>query len=256
MAHPHGTAIWYELQTPDPDAATRFYDAVAGWTIGPRPAGEMDYRMIAAEGGDIGGVTSLNASIPGAATRPGWLMYLGVDDVDAAVAAIVAAGGSVAMGPLDLPGTGRFAKVADPQGAPFYVMRGESAEAESEAFSPTRLGRCSWNELSTTDPAAGITFYTSLFGWRETGTMPMGEMGDYHFLSLGDAALGAAMGSRPGGVPPGWTFYFRVADIDAAARAIVDGGGTVHHGPVAVPGGDRIVLASDPHGVLVGFVGA
>lgn len=256
MANPHGMPIWYELQTPDPDAATIFYDAVVGWTIEGRPAGEMDYRMIVAEGGNVGGVTPINASIPGAATTPGWLMYLGVDDVDATVAAIVAAGGIVAMGPFDLPGAGRFAKVADPQGAPFYLMRGESAEAQTDAFSPTRLGRCSWNELATSDPAAAIGFYTSLFGWRESGTMSMGQMGDYHFLSHGETVLGAAMGSRPDGSSPGWTFYFRVADIDAAARAIGEGGGTVHHGPVEVPGGDRIVLATDPHGALVGFVGA
>ena len=36
MANPHGSFIWYELMTPDPAAAKRFYDAVVGWNIDDR----------------------------------------------------------------------------------------------------------------------------------------------------------------------------------------------------------------------------
>ena len=37
MANPHGSFIWYELMTPDPDAAKRFYTKVVGWTIARQP---------------------------------------------------------------------------------------------------------------------------------------------------------------------------------------------------------------------------
>jgi uncharacterized protein len=32
-----GSFIWYELMSTDPDAATRFYGAVVGWTVPPSP---------------------------------------------------------------------------------------------------------------------------------------------------------------------------------------------------------------------------
>ena len=56
--------------------------------------------------------------------------------------------------------------------------------------------------------------------------------------------------------PPGWQFYFRAPDIEAAAEKVKRGGGSVHMGPMEVPGGDRIIVASDPHGAMFGVVGA
>ena len=53
--------IWYELMTPDPAAAKRFYDAVVGWNIDAEPvAPAIDYRMIErGDGGNAGGVLTL-----------------------------------------------------------------------------------------------------------------------------------------------------------------------------------------------------
>ena len=45
-----------------------------------------------------------------------------------------------------------------------------------------------------------------------------------------------------------WLYYFNVADIDAAAKRVADGGGKIMHGPQQVPGGGWIVQAADPHG--------
>jgi predicted enzyme related to lactoylglutathione lyase len=53
----------------------------------------------------------------------------------------------------------------------------------------------------------------------------------------------------------GWTYYIRVADIGAAHKAIVAGGGTVLHGPQEVPGGDYIIVGIDPQGASFGLVG-
>ena len=36
---------------------------------------------------------------------------------------------------------------------------------------------------------------------------------------------------------------------------VKNGGGTVHAGPMDVPGGDLIIVASDPHGTMFGVVG-
>ena len=76
MTNPHGNFIWYELLTPDPDAAKRFYDAVVGWDIEPAPSGEMDYRMITIpKAGNVGGVMRLSPR-DGEARRPPHLARL------------------------------------------------------------------------------------------------------------------------------------------------------------------------------------
>lgn len=252
MRNPHGSFVWYELITADPDAAAAFYGKVVGWSVATFAGGGMDYRLFNA-GGE--GVAGFMAPPPEDELPTGWTGYVGVDDVDASVAKLTAAGGEVHVEAMDLPGVGRMAMVADPQGVAFQLMRG-AIDQPSTSFAPTRVGHCAWNELATTDQPAALAFYGGLFGWAKGDVMPMGEMGDYQFLTHHGETIGAVMPRRPDGPPPGWTFYFHVADIDAAAAAIPAGGGTVHMGPADVPGGQRIVVASDPQGALFGVVGA
>jgi hypothetical protein len=255
MTNPHGTPIWYELQTTDAAASKAFYDSVLGWTIAATSGQPgMDYRMIqTADGGLVGGVMPLSEGMIAGGTRPTWLFYIGVDDVDAAARLIAEQGGSVTMGPFDIPGAGRAALVADPQGVPFYLMRG-SSDAASTAWDPTAMGRCNWNELATPDHAVGNAFYAGVFGWTYPDSMPMGAMGDYVFVEAAGQTIGATMRQ---GVDQrlGWQFYFGAPDIDVAVEAVNAGGGTVHAGPMEVPGGRRIIVASDPHGVAFGIVG-
>jgi predicted enzyme related to lactoylglutathione lyase len=54
---------------------------------------------------------------------PCWGVYFQVTDCDAAVAKVTSLGGRKYMGPMDVAGVGRFAVVADPQGAAFSVIR-------------------------------------------------------------------------------------------------------------------------------------
>jgi len=82
----------------------------------------------------------------------------------------------------------------------------------------------------------------------------MGEMGDYIFVEAGGQTIGATMQTPPQGQPSAWQFYFRAPDIDVAAETVRTRGGTVHAGPMDVPGGDRIIVASDPHGTMFGVV--
>ena len=253
--NPEGTPIWYELMTADPDASKAFYDTVIGWTIEAQPSGPMDYRMIdSGNGGQVGGVMRLTEEMIAGGAKPTWLFYIGVDDVDASIAKIEAAGGSVLMPAWDIPGIGRLAMVADPQGIPFYIMRGAS-DASSTAFERTGMGKCNWNELSTPDQAGANAFYASVFGWTYPDKMPMGDMGDYVFIDAAGQTIGATMQTPPQGQPSAWQFYFRAPDIEAAAAKVTAQGGTVHAGPMEVPGGDRIIVASDPHGVMFGVVG-
>jgi predicted enzyme related to lactoylglutathione lyase len=253
MRNQHGDFIWYELLTRDPGAAKRFYDPVAGWTIEAEASNPMDYRMIDAGDEMVGGTMTLTSEMTEHGARPTWLGYIGVDDVDATVAAIEAKGGKALMPAHDIPDVGRIAMVADPQGIPFYVMRG-SVDQVSTSFAPDKPGHTAWNELSTGDLQAAKLFYTDLFGWTLGDVMPMGEMGDYQFMDHGGRMIGAMM-TAPAGAPVGWKFAFHSADVDGAVERIRSGGGKVDQGPMEVPGDQRAVMATDPEGVPFMLVG-
>ncbi|HWJ69993.1 MAG TPA: VOC family protein [Sphingobium sp.] len=252
MANRQGEFIWYELMTTDVDAARAFYEPVVGWKIGATSGMPgMDYRMIDAPDASVGGMMAIDAEMAAQGGKPGWLGYIGVDDVDATVAAIRAQGGHVYVPPSDIPDVGRFAMVSDPQGAPFYVMRG-AVDGTSTAFSPDAMGHCSWNELTTSDQAAADAFYAAIFGWETRETMPMGPAGDYRFLNVGDLRIGASM-QQAG--RPRWQPYFTVSSIGAAVDAVKAHGGTVDHGPHEVPGGSHVIIGTDPQGARFALVG-
>ena len=253
MRNKHGDFIWYELMTADPGAAKAFYDPVAGWTIEAQASNPMDYRMIDTGDGMVGGTLTLTREMTEHGARPTWLGYIGVDDVDATVTAIEGKGGKSLMPAHDIPDVGRIAMVADPQGVPFYVMRG-AVDQVSTSFAPDKPGHTAWNELQTSDLEAAKLFYTDAFGWTLGDVMPMGEMGDYQFIDHGGRMIGAMM-TAPAGARTGWGFAFFNRDVDAAVERIRELGGTVNQGPMEVPGDQRAVMATDPEGVPFMLVG-
>ena len=146
MPNPHGSFIWYELMTTDAAAAGRFYGEVVGWTVGERGvSGVSDYRIFSAGEAAVAGLMTLPAGAAEGGMRPGWFGYIGVDDVDAAVAGITAAGGAIHMPAMDLPGVGRLAMVADPQGRGLLrharCQRGREFIVRSRCRGPLRLER-------------------------------------------------------------------------------------------------------------------
>ncbi len=253
--NPHGSHIWYELLTTDAEAAKSFYETVVpGWGVSPPMADHQGYRQIAAGDGSFsGGLMALNDEMISGGARPLWLGYIGVDDVDACVSKIRERGGEVHLPPFDIPGVGRIAMVADPQGNPFYVMRGAS-DGKSVAFSADAPGHVAWNELTTSDPVAARQFYGELFGWTSEEFMPMGELGEYRFFAHHGTTIGAVSGCTEG-VEVGWRYYIRVPSINRAVEAVTSKGGTIAMGPMEVPGGDHIIIGRDPAGAEFALVG-
>jgi len=254
MTNAQGDFIWYELMTPDPEGARAFYGAVAGLEIGDAPpAPAPDYRMIGYGGSFVGGMLAMDDDMLSAGAMPMWIGYIGVDDVDATAAGIRAKGGHIFVPPRDIPGTGRFAMAADPQGAPFYIMRGFS-DATSTVWQDNEVGHWGWNELWTPDQAGALDFYGSLFGWTQAGAMPMGPRGDYLFMMQDGKRLGA-FGPKEPGVQAYWRHIFRVPSIGAALKAAKAGGATEIEGPHEVPGGDHVLYGRDPQGATFVLVG-
>lgn len=121
-----GAFTWAELDTRDVAGAKAFYEAVFGWGSETSEGGGMVYTEWKLGGESIGGMMDMPPMVP-AEVPPYWLVYFQVADVDAAAARVGELGGSVMAPPMDFPG-GRFAVVADPQGAVFGLMSGgESA---------------------------------------------------------------------------------------------------------------------------------
>lgn len=260
MSAAPGGFIWYELLTSDPAAAARFYAAVVGWTFTPPPAGApIAYWQIGRDdGGSAGGMMELPAAARADGAVPAWLPYLHVADVPGAVAAITADGGRVLMPAMSLP-VGDMAMVTDPAGVPFYVMRPvpppDRPDAVSDVFDADRPQHVRWNELASPDQPGALAFYARHFDFAFDETLSMGPMGEYRFIDHGGQRLGGIMPRQPG-QPARWLAYFGVPSVASAQAAIVAHGGTVLAGPHQVPGGDWVVIASDPQGAGFGVVGA
>ncbi len=254
-----GSWIWYELMTPDPAGAKAFYDKVVGWTMSAGPGGAHDYGFITcADGGMTGGVLGITREMADGGCVPGWIGYVGTDNVDAMLPKIEAAGGKVLMPARDVVMAGRIAMVADCCGAPFYVMTPTPPPGggQSTSFSEKpNMGRCGWNELMAGSADKAIAFYTGLFGWTLPAPMDMGEMGKYHFVAHDGVTTGAIMTKMAQMPSAFWSHYFWVPGIDQAAAAITTHGGQVINGPMAVPGDDWIVQGIDPQGAMFSLVG-
>jgi predicted enzyme related to lactoylglutathione lyase len=258
----HGSFIWYELMTTDATAAAKFYGSVVGWKIANHAdpqAGGMDYRMIGrSDGGNAGGVLQLRAEELECGACPVWLGYLHVPQVDDAIKAIEADGGKSMLPAVDLA-VGRIAMVMDPMGTPFYIMAPVpppgKPEARSDVFSVAATQRVRWNELATPDLLRAKAFYAKHFGFEFNEVMPMRSIGDYCFIDHAGVRLGAVV-QEPEPTPKAtWLFYFGVDSVAAAKQAIVAGGGTVVQDAHEVPGGEWIVVATDPQGARFGVVG-
>src|SRR5215218_4780031 len=248
------TFVWYELMTTDPDAAEAFYRAVVGWGAQDSGQSGMRYTLLTAGDGPVAGLMALPAEACAAGARLGWLGYIGTDDVDAAADRLRRAGGAVHKEPADVPGVGRFAVVADPQGATFMLFKPNVGDnAPAPAGTPGHVG---WRELYAADWPRAFDFYAGQFGWTKADAVDMGPMGTYQLFAAGGVAIGGMM-NKPEAIPvPAWLYYFNVPEIESAVARVVDHGGRILHGPLQVPGGSWIAQAQDPQGAMFALVAA
>ena len=115
-----GALSMNQLNTSDPEAAQRFYADLFGWRA-ERVPGDTPYWGIYRGDRLNGGMMPLP---PGAPMPSHWLVYFGIDALEAAIERIASAGGSVMVGPQEVP-SGRFVVAQDPQGAFFALFEGD-----------------------------------------------------------------------------------------------------------------------------------
>lgn len=240
-----GRWVWYDLLTTDLEAAKSFYTKVIGWGTmvwdGPMP-----YEMWThAPKAGLGGLMVLPEEAKAAGAPPNWLGYVSTPDIAATAKRVVELGGKVIKEPTDVPDTGRFAVLADPQGAVFAVYQSAHGAPQD---APPEVKQFSWHELATTDPEAAFAFYAKLFDWSKTEDMDMGEDGIYRMYGFGQWPLGGIYRKRPEMPVPAWLYYIKVPDVKATVETVKQAGGTILNGPMEVPGGDLIAQCMDPQG--------
>ena len=110
---------WNELSTPAPVAARQFYGELFGWTSDDfMDMGEYgEYRFLDHAGTRIGAVCGV---MPGG--TGGWRYYVLVPSISKAVDAVKAGGGTIAIGPHEVPGGDHIIIGHDPQGAEFALV--------------------------------------------------------------------------------------------------------------------------------------
>jgi predicted enzyme related to lactoylglutathione lyase len=237
-----GKFVWFELVTKETKKAQAFYGEVLGWKVRPFPMGSTTYEMIYV------GETMIGGFAPAKAGRPShWISYVSVENVDATVKAAAANGGKVVEAPYDIPGVGRTARIADPQGGELCPLT--SAQGDPPDTLPPAGSWC-WNELHASDPMKAIAFYEKVFGFTHRSlTNPQGT---YHILSRG--GVDRAGVTEHGAEEPGWLPYVGVDDADATIARAKRLGATICVEPADIPDVGRFGVFRDPTGASLAIL--
>lgn len=118
---------------------------------------------------------------------------------------------------------------------------------------PWPAGTPCWGDLMVPDRDKAVTFYESLLGWTVESGGP--ETGYYGMAQI-DGKPVAGIGQIPpeqAGMPPMWTTYLSVSDVDKTAAAIAEAGGQVIAPPMDVLTEGRMAIATDPTGATFGL---
>ncbi len=237
-----GKFVWFEIKTRTPAEAQAFYTELLPWTTAAMPFPGGSYTLFEAGERQIGGIAGIEGEAP-----PHWLSWISVEDVDATAAAVTANGGTVLAGPMDMPDMMRMAFCADPEGAPFAIMRSTTGD---QADTDSYPGIFYWNELMATDAAAAAAFYVTVFGYelQEQDMAKMGGTGTYRMISSGGKMRGGIMQKPQADIPSMWLPYVHVEDLDATVAMAVAGGAKQPMGVVEVPGMGSFTTLIDPSG--------
>lgn len=114
MAHP---VVHFEIMGGEGDTLQRFYAEAFGWEIDAD--NPMNYGVVPADEGGIGGGVGPAAEGEGFVT-----VYVQVDDLQAALDTVEAAGGRTLMAPTDVPGGPKLALFTDPAGNRMGLVQG------------------------------------------------------------------------------------------------------------------------------------
>ena len=236
-----GVPSWVDMGSPDPAKTRTFYSGLFGWNCPEGPPEAGGYSVCDIAGKTVAGLgPQMNPAAP-----PSWMTYVNVDDVDATLAKVKAAGGAVLAEPMTVMEAGRMAILADPLGAVIGLWQ---PNQHTGAQLANEANTYCWSELITTDLDASKAFYKAAFGWDGVDQGPPGGPPAYTEWKIGDRSVGGMMlknENMPAEMPPNWGVYFAVADLDATLAKLKELGGAVYFGPNDIEPGPFAVVADN-----------
>lgn len=245
--HPPGAFCWIELATTDQNAAKNFYGKLFGWAVNDFPMGPNDfYSMFQLEGRDTAAAYTIRPEQRSQGVPPHWMIYVAVEDADAATRRAAELGGKVLAAAFDVYTVGRMAVLEDPTGAVFSVWQAKQHKGTGIADVD---GTLCWAELSTTDQERASRFYADLFGWKITKG-DEDQSHNYFHIQNGEAYIGGILPAthRNPKIPPHWLAYFAVSDCDAVAAKAKQLGATFHLPPMTLENVGHLAVLADPQG--------
>jgi hypothetical protein len=247
--YPNGVFSWVDLSTTDVAGAKAFYGALFGWEGVDMPI-DMGgfYTMYQKEGKYVAGSGEMDPAMQEQGVPSFWTSYVNHRDVDAVATRITEAGGALMFPPMDVMDSGRMTIAQDPTGAMFGVWQPKNHIGAQLVNQP---GTLCWNELQTPDTESALNFYSQVFGW--TGDK---DATGYVTLSTGERRQAGMMTMDESweGVPPNWTVYFRVEDVEASAARAEELGGKLLM-PITDAGDlGRFTIVQDPQGAMFSII--
>lgn len=252
-AHPPGKFGWVDLVTTDPEAAIKFYTEIFGWTAQDVPGTRERYTLLLNHGQAVAGVAYRRADDANSG-RSGarWVGSISVPDIQAATAAVAAAGGRVLVAPRQIAHRGWQAVVTDPEGAVFGLI---VREKQSETGPSRTQNSWAWVQLFARNPVEAGAFYANALGYEIAADTRTVRPDDYLLSHDGVVCAGLTPLPEKGGGRPGWLGYIRVADVAATVKAAEARGGHLLLPVQDVPGALQVAIVTDPLGGAIGLVG-
>jgi predicted enzyme related to lactoylglutathione lyase len=246
-----GEFCWADLGTTDVPGVKKFYRSLLGWKARDIPMGDgaQQYSMLSVGGKDVCALYPMMPEQRKMKIPPFWLPFISVANVDRTSKKAVAAGGTLRVGPVDVPGSGRMAILGDPTGIGFAVWEARGHRGTQVKAVP---GTICWHDLNTPDPVAAGKFYAKVFGWKVERKDFSGN--SYNLFKLGRAGIGGMWPTPLPKYPPAWFTYWIVESCPRAVAKAKRLGGKVVLGPITVPATCTFAILQDPAGAGFGVL--
>jgi hypothetical protein len=238
-----GAFLGSDLLTEDAATAATFYAELFGWDVEKVEEGGYAIHQ---QGRLIASVSQIDNDDPEVG-ESFWLVGIAVADLDKAVNAASRLGGEVREPMKTVEGYGRFAVIADPQGAPVMLIEPGSKPIGGT----TGPGSWVWAELWTDDIDAAADFYAKVIGYGQSEVERRDEK--YRVFKFGEE-LRAGLVKIPAdleNVEPGWAAYVGVEDLAKTMASVRELGGRVIFASEDNPVRGAVALIADPTGAVL-----
>lgn len=243
-----GKFVWADLVTDNVPTAVKFYAQLFGWTF--RDYG--GYLIAANDERPLCGLFQRPRPQAQADAKPRWIGYISVPSVERAQKAVTQAGGRVLAAPGKYPKRGEQAVFADPEGAPFGVVKSSTGDPEDFLAEP---GDWIWIQFLSRDGRKAAEFYRSVAGYEIVENSSNRRLSDFVLTSKGYArATVRTIAKDNEKVRPTWLPFVRVKNVkDSVAQALQLGGKVlIEPKPEFLEG--KVAVVADPTGAAIGVL--